>query len=68
MASVELFVAAGTQWRVVAGMGGQRVIGLDYNGLRAAGSFTGVPITPERFDEIRLIEAGALQAMNGDNR
>ena len=58
VASVDLFLAVETQWRV--GMGG--ATGLDYAGVRAAMLLRNEP--PRRFDDIQLMEREYLVIMN----
>ena len=59
--AARLFIAAGTQWRV--GMAG--ATGLDYAALTAVMDFHGIPAKKRRrlFDDIRLMEAEALEVM-----
>lgn len=42
-----------------------RIIGLDYQGARAGLDLSGLEVTPDLWDRIQLIEAGAVAAMNG---
>ena len=62
-----LFQSAHTQWRVVSSMSGAYYPGLDYSGLRAL-LLTEVSKPNRRralFQQIRLLEAGALSVING---
>lgn len=66
-AAVEAFLAVETQWRWVGGgMGGLMAIGLDYAGVQAGLALAGVEMTPDLWAQVRLIEAGAAAALNGD--
>lgn len=58
--ALKLFLALGTQWRF-AGMDGQPV-GLDYAAVEPAAKAIGVELTPERFADLRAMEAAALAA------
>jgi hypothetical protein len=60
--SVELFCACNTQWRIKP-MGG--VQGLDYSAVRAVLEMRGVLDKGALFDDVRLMEFGALAALNG---
>lgn len=57
------FGLVATQWRVAGTM--ERVIraGLDYVACRAAWEMAGTGVTPDLFEEVQAIEAGALEAM-----
>lgn len=59
--SVNVFIAAATQWRV--GMKG--ATGLDYTALEATLRLTGLPRKdwPQVFDDIRIMEDEALKTM-----
>jgi len=46
-------------------MGPPCFLGLDYTAVRAGFDLAGLSITPLVWDQVRLIEAGALQALNG---
>lgn len=59
------FSTVGTQWRVAAGMNGFAHIGLDYGGVKAGLDLAGITLTPGEWDDLRDIEAGALEALNG---
>lgn len=56
------------QWRVVSVPGferGQLIWqGLDYGAARAGFDLAGIEMTPELWDEVRTIEAGAAEEMN----
>lgn len=56
-----MFNALGTQWRI--GMGG--ATGLDYNAVPVVLRLQGVPRSdwPQLFDDLRVMEGAALQAM-----
>lgn len=64
--ALEAFLAVATQWRVIAGgLGGSQVIGLDYTACEAGLRLAGVEMTPGLWAEVRVIESGAIAAMNG---
>lgn len=64
-AAVAAFCVAGTQWRTAPlGMAGYAYVGLDYSAARDAWAMAGLETTPEVFAQIRLIEHGALGALN----
>lgn len=62
---MEAFLAVQTQWRIVADASG-RVLrtGLDYAGARAGLELAGIDMSAELFDQIRLIEHGAMMEAN----
>lgn len=62
--AVEAFLAAATQWRVVAGPERLRVVGLDYAGARAGWDLAGIAMTPALFADVRIMEAAAIAALN----
>lgn len=64
VAAVEAFLVCSSQWRMVDGMSGMRVIGLDYAGVKAGLELAGIEVTPDLWSDIRLVEAGARTAMN----
>lgn len=66
LVAAEAFLASATQWRAVVGKGGMRMIGLDYAGVRAGCASEGIVMTPEDWRALRLIEAGAIEAMAED--
>lgn len=57
----QVFSALGTQWRI--GMGG--ATGLDYNAVPTVLRLQGVPRAewPQLFEDLRVMESAALQAM-----
>lgn len=58
---VGVFFAMGTQWRwTSAGLGGAFKTGLDYTAIAATASGLGVSVTPQLFNDLRLLEAEAL--------
>jgi hypothetical protein len=64
--ALELFLALQGQWRVVAGFGGVFYQGLDYPAVE---SLLRLKISSKKkrarlFDQIRLIEQGALSTIN----
>lgn len=63
--AAEAFLAVATQWRTVPyGRGGVLWQGLDYGAVQAGLALAGLTLDPERWAEVRLIEAGAIEAMN----
>ena len=63
MEALHAFLHVATQWRVVgSGDGTLRRTGLDYQGARAGLDLAGVPVTPDLWSDIKLIEAGAIAA------
>lgn len=56
--AAELLLRCQTQWRRCS-MSGQ-LLGLDYHGVLAVLQFLGETPSPELFDELQLIERGAL--------
>lgn len=57
-----LFLSCATQWRLKP-MGGLQ--GIDYPSLESIMRMQGVKNRPERFNQVRLIERGALARFNG---
>lgn len=63
VAALQAFLHVAGQWRIVApGDGSVRRAGLDYAGVQAGLVLAGVAMTPELWAEVRLIEAGAVEA------
>lgn len=58
----EVFTACATQWRY-AGMSGQ-ALGLDYPALQSVMQMLEVDNQSAVFQQVRLIESGALSVMN----
>jgi len=56
---MKLFLAVGTQWRM-AGMGGIAT-GLDYGAVARAAEWLRIKVSRRRFDEIRAMEAAAIE-------
>jgi len=56
----DLFERCQTQWQRHPATG--ELAGLHYQGVESAASMAGIDMTPELFDDIRQIEAGALGA------
>ena len=57
--AVQAFLCVQTQWST--GMGGPT--GLDYARMQAGLGMAGVHVTAELFEQLRLIESGALEGM-----
>ncbi|WP_203234781.1 DUF1799 domain-containing protein [Modicisalibacter coralii] len=64
--ALELFFGVQTQWRIVAGMGGAQYQGLDYSAVYAHPRLArlGYDEQDERLEQLRHIEAGALEGLN----
>lgn len=60
---MQLFIAAGTQWRV--GMSG--ATGLDYTALAVVAKAMGIKLTAARLEGLRTMEGEALRVM-GEKR
>lgn len=65
-AAFAAFLAVSTQWRVVAGRAGLIFTGLDYAGADAGLTRAGIEVTPQIWADLRVIETGALAALNED--
>lgn len=58
------FLAICNQWRTMpAGLGGVRVIGLDYGAARAGLEMSGIVVSPDLWAELQVIEGAAVAAM-----
>lgn len=65
VAAVDAFLVVCTQWReVTQPQGPARVGGLDYQAARAGLEMAGIEITPDDFNRLRIIESGAVAALN----
>lgn len=64
--AVEAFLAVATQWRVVAGMAGLQVIGLDYTAVRIGLRAAGIRMTPALWADLQVIEIAARDALMGE--
>ncbi len=64
--AVRAFLAVATQWRMVAGMAGMVATGLDYAGAQAGLALAGIVADEALWDDIRMIEQGAVAALNED--
>lgn len=62
---MRLFMACATQWRR-AGSAGVPV-GLDYPAVRATADWLGIAATPQLLDDLRYLEAGALEGFAEDD-
>lgn len=52
---------------VPPGFGGRPIwLGLDYSAAETGLRLAGIEVTPELWSDIRLIEEGAKEALNGD--
>lgn len=63
--ALNAFMRIQTQW-VVAGIGmaGLVTIGLNYASAKAGLELAGIDVTPDLWDDILVIEAGAVPALN----
>ncbi|MDN3525634.1 DUF1799 domain-containing protein [Halomonas sabkhae] len=64
--ALELFMGLSTQWRVVAGMNGVFMYGLDYQALYGHPRYSRLDYDAqdEMLEQIQQIEAGALEVLN----
>lgn len=61
----DAFLEIGTQWRTVGGGFGRPYwIGLDYAAARAGLQLAGCNVSPETWNDLRQIEAGARDELN----
>ncbi len=60
--ALEAFLAVSGQWRVAPD---GRFIGLDHAAARAGFDLAGIAMTPDLWSDIRLIEGGAREGLNG---
>lgn len=63
--ALERFLAVQTQWCVEVGMRGAFWLGLDYGACESGLRLAGFAPDPELWAEVRLIEDGAKQELNG---
>lgn len=64
VAAVRAFMAICNQWRTMsAGLGGSRVIGLDYGSAQAGLGMSGIAVTPVLWAEVQVIESAAVAEM-----
>lgn len=69
VAALDAFLSVATQWRMVPLATGRLIAtGLDYQAARAGIEMTGTDITPDLWFDVRMIEAGAMGAMNEDGK
>ena len=65
--AMDAFLSIASQWRVIAlADGTTRTLGLDYGTAKSGMELAGITISPEVWDQVRLIEVGACGAMNGN--
>ena len=64
MPALTLFQQCQTQWRVIIGVGVVQYQGLDYTAVESVVNLQ--KIDDFNFDDLRLIEAGALGVLNGN--
>lgn len=64
-AAVDAFCACATQWRVTgAGLGGMTFIGLDYQSCATLLEARQMPLTPDGWQRLQIIEAAAMAGLN----
>jgi Phage related hypothetical protein (DUF1799) len=64
--AVVAFLAVAAQWRGIAQMeGGTHWLGLDHAAAKAGFDLAGITMTPDLWNEVQLVEAGACAALNG---
>ncbi|WP_272941960.1 DUF1799 domain-containing protein [Oceanicola sp. S124] len=66
--ALQTFLAICTQWRVAIGMSGMVTVGLDYASAEAGLRLSGDVPPPSVWSDLRLIESGALEALNEDRK
>lgn len=63
--AMRAFLSVASQWReVVFPNGVRRWTGLDYAGVQAGLALAGLSVPPETWEEVRQIEAGAIEELN----
>ena len=62
--AVRAFLAICRQWRAVGTMSGVNFLGLDYAAAKAGLELAGIAVDPELWEQVRIVEAGARQALN----
>jgi hypothetical protein len=71
-AAVDAFLAVDTQWRMIPVFTNKGVFmcaaGLDYAGVRAGLAAAGIALTPEQWNDLRVIEGEAVAALNEAGR
>lgn len=68
MDALNAFLHIQTQWVVTGvGMAGMITIGLNYASAKAGLELAGIEVTPDLWDDILVIESGALPALNESN-
>lgn len=64
--AVRVWLSIASQWRTAPlGEVGLLWLGLDYAAVRAGLALSRIKVTPDLWDQIRLVEAGAKAALNG---
>lgn len=64
--AIRLFAACGTQWRWAPVGYGACAVGLDYTAVAATADWLGLDRTPHLLDDLRQLEAGALEALRDE--
>lgn len=62
--AVRAFLVICRQWRAVGTMGGVSFLGLDYGAAEAGLRLAGIVVEPNLWEKVRVIEAGAREALN----
>lgn len=66
--ALNAFLRISTQWNTIGvGMAGIFTVGLNYANAKAGLELAEIPVTPDLWDDILVIEAGALSALNEGN-
>jgi len=67
VAALEAFAVVSSQWRIEPRFGAPtRWLGLDHAAAEAGLRLAGIEVTPDLWADIRQIEQGAKEALNGD--
>jgi hypothetical protein len=66
MQAITLFLRLQTQWRIAAGFGFARFVGLDYGGVQHAMSLANIPRRDRErlFEQLQVMESAALKELN----
>lgn len=67
LGAVEAFLAVQGQWRVLDRFGERpHFLGLDYTAAEVGLRLAGIDVTPALWADLRIMEQGAREALNGD--
>lgn len=65
--AVQAFLSVCSQWRTLSSAtGGTHWLGLDYTAVDRGFALAGIEMSPDLWDRVQLIEAGACSALNGE--